>query len=117
MTDETSPNGTFAVGGSLPAISFDDMRKLVLEMTKEPMLKEIRCDHWARAKIRWHLDAEYWENQKRYGISTPQPLNVYFRCGAVPVVIDDTLMIGEWKAIDTEGNVIDQGNLLHPDLP
>ena len=39
--------------------------------------------------------------------------HVYSSAGT-PVVIDDTFAIGQWRAIDTEGNVMQEGNLLHP---
>src|SRR4051812_12455143 len=118
MTDEPVSNtGTFSSSdSSLPEITSEDMRKLVLEMTREPFLKDVRCDRWAWARIRAHLDAEYWVNQKRFGLSKPDRAAVDIYATGTPVFIDDTFEIGQWKAIDTDGNVMAEGNLLLPHL-
>ena len=105
--------GTFASDSAEPAITFEEMRQIVLDMTREPMLKEIRCDRWAWTKIRFHLDAEYWENQKRFGLSKPDPSTINVYSHGTPVFIDDTLKLGQWKTIDTNGNVMQEGNLLN----
>jgi hypothetical protein len=91
------------------------MRQLVLAMTNSPTLKEIRNDRWAWARIRQHLEDECEANQRQFEFGPPAELagHVYSSAGT-PVVIDDTFAIGQWRAIDTEGNVMQEGNLLHP---
>ncbi len=116
MTPRKNPatafNGTYAANPAEPTVTFEEMRKLVLEMTREPFLKEIRCDRWAWAKIRYHLDEEYWANQKHFALSSPEPTAVNVYASGTPVVIDDTFKLGQWQAIDTKGNVMQEGNLL-----
>src|SRR5947209_17080182 len=109
MNDHTH---TVAFNTAEPTITFEEMRQLVLEMTRGPTIKEIRCDRWAWAKIRHHLDLEYWTNQQSFGLSKPDGCAVNVYSPGTPVVIDDTFAIGQWQAIDTEGDVMEEGNLL-----
>jgi hypothetical protein len=109
-----NPTHTITFNTAEPTITFEEMRQFVLEMTRGPTLKEIRCDSWACAKVRHQLDAEQWANQAWFGMRRPVKATVNLYHAGTPVLIDDTFALGQWRAMDTEGDVMENGNLLHP---
>ena len=51
-------------------------------------------------------------NQQNFGLGYPDRRAVNVYSSGTPVVIDETFKIGQWKAIDTKGTVLQEGNLL-----
>lgn len=106
---------TFSPDGvSITGVTFESLAALIREWNKKPVLKEIRCDWYAYWKL-WRFMAELREeNNKAAGWPDPPPVNIY---SGVPLRIHEDCKPGQWKAIDTQGNVMAEGNLLPDELP
>ena len=90
-------NGTFASASSGPAPTFDDLANLVRELTKEPVLKEVRVHPSAYDVLRAWLDrASAHRGLTFAGMDRVQTFGIY----GAPVRIDQKLKPGQWRAID-----------------
>ncbi len=104
-----NPTHTVAFNTAEPTSTFDDMEKLVRELNRKPILKEIRIHPSAYLVLRTWLD----EVRARRVVTLSdldrvQTFGVY----GTPILIDNSLKRGQWQAIDTEEKVMEERNLL-----
>lgn len=91
-------------------VTFETMMKLVDDMKKDPIATQIRVDPRA-FQILKAFGQEILERNNQ--VLQPPPnrdVNVY-NVG-LPVYVDKMLKVGQWQAVDRNGKVLEEGNLL-----
>jgi len=83
--------------------TFEKMAKLMHEVKREPVMSRLVMSPKAMRLLK--------EFSKSIGnVPAPSPaINIYT---GTPVYVDKTLKPGQWKAVDSNGNVLDEGNIL-----